>query len=1026
MSAFFIARPIFALVIAIVISLAGLLSIFTLPLEQYPEIAPPTITVSATYIGANAQTTQNSVTQIIEQSMTGIDNLLYIQSSSDSSGDARVRLTFTSGTDPDIAQVQVQNELQGALARLPAEVQQRGVRTYQSGGNYFLVFALSSTDGSMDEADIGDYIASTLTDPLARVSGISQARNFGAEYALRIWLDPDRLNQYNLMPADVRAAVEAQNANVSAGELGGLPAAPGQQLNATIRARSRLTAVSQFKDIVVKAAADGSLVHLSDVARVEIGSDEYSEIARYNGHRAAGLGLELAAGANAVGSAENVHARLDGLKDFFPPGLEAHTAFDTTPFVEESIAEVVETLLIAIVLVVAIMFLFLQNLRATLIPALAVPVVILGTFGVLAAFGYSINTLTLFALVLAIGLLVDDAIVVVENVERIMAERDLSPRAATLASMREIQGALVGIVLVLTAVFVPMAFFPGATGVIYRQFSVTVVAAMVLSIGVALILTPALCAALLKPPGQRRAPGRLLASFNAALDRLRGGVQALSARAIRARALVMLVMVAIVALVVWLFSVLPGNFLPSEDQGVLRVSIQLPPGATSQRTVDVMEQVDAYFQAQPNVESIFTIAGSSGQNTGRAFVHLVDWHERTGDNTGAEAIAAKATAALSKIRDAQVYVLNPPVLRNLGDAAGFELQLEDLGGLGRDALTQAREAFLSAARADPALSQMRSETTDPAAQFAIDIDDAKAASLGLAIGDINNTLSAAFGGSYIDDFIYDGRVKRIFMAGDTPYRMQPDDLDRWYVRNEAGDMVPFSAFASTHWTTGLPELERYNGLAAYQISGQPAPGVAMTTAMGHVDDLVADLPEGIGYEWSGISLQQQQAGAQAPLLYGLSIGFVFLCLAALYESWSIPLAVMLVVPLGVAGALLAVALRGLSLDVYFQVGLLATIGLAAKNAILIVEYAHQLAGEGRTLREAAIEAVGLRLRPILMTSLAFGMGVLPLVIATGAGAGARHSVGTGVFGGMIAATTLALVFVPVFFVICRAGWKRLA
>ncbi|WP_348760254.1 efflux RND transporter permease subunit [uncultured Salinisphaera sp.] len=1026
MSAFFIARPIFAMVIAIVISLAGLLSIFTLPLEQYPEIAPPTITVSATYIGANAETTQNSVTQIIEQSMTGIDNLLYIQSSSDSSGDARVRLTFTSGTDPDIAQVQVQNELQGALARLPAEVQQRGVRTYQSGGNYFLVFALSSTNGSMDEADIGDYIASTLTDPLARVSGISQARNFGAEYALRIWLNPDRLNQYNLMPADIRAAVEAQNANVSAGELGGLPAAPGQQLNATIRARSRLSTVDEFKNIVVKAAADGSLVRLSDVARVEIGSDEYSEIARYNGHRAAGLGLELSAGANAVGSAENVHARLDELKRFFPDGLEAHTAFDTTPFVEESIAEVVETLLIAIVLVVAIMFLFLQNLRATLIPALAVPVVILGTFGVLAALGYSINTLTLFALVLAIGLLVDDAIVVVENVERIMSEQGLGPREATLASMREIQGALIGIVLVLTAVFVPMAFFPGATGVIYRQFSVTVVAAMALSIGVALILTPALCAALLKPPEARRAPGALLSGFNRGLAGLNARVQRLAARAIDWRAGVMAVLVAVLVLVVWLFNSLPGNFLPSEDQGVLRVSIQLPPGATSQRTVDVMEQVDAYFQAQPNVDSIFTIAGSSGQNTGRAFVHLVDWDKRRGDDTSAEAIAARATAALSSIRDAQVYVLNPPVLRNLGDAAGFELQLEDLGGLGRAALTNAREAFLEAARSDPALAQMRSETTDPAAQFAIHVDDAKAASLGLAIRDINNTLSTAFGSAYIDDFIYEGRVKRIYVAGDTPYRMQPDDLDRWFVRNDDGNMVAFSAFTDTDWTTGLPELERYNGVPAYQVSGQPAPGVAMSTAMDHVADIVADLPEGIGYEWSGISLQQQKAGAQAPLLYALSIGFVFLCLAALYESWSIPLAVILIVPLGVAGALIAVALRGLSLDVYFQVGLLATIGLAAKNAILIVEYAHQLAGQGYTLKTAAVEAVGLRLRPILMTSLAFGMGVAPLVVASGAGAAARHSVGTGVFGGMITATTLALVFVPVFFVICRAGWRRLS
>ncbi|RJS91604.1 efflux RND transporter permease subunit [Salinisphaera sp. Q1T1-3] len=1025
MSRFFIDRPIFATVIAIVVSLAGLLSIFTLPLEQYPEIAPPTISIAATYTGANAQTTQNSVTQIIEQSMTGIDNLLYIESSSDSSGSSRVRLTFQSGTDPDIAQVQVQNELQSALARLPASVQQQGVRTYQSGGNYFLVFALSSTNGAMDEADIGDYIASTLTDPLARVPGISQARNFGAEYALRIWLNPNKLNQYDLVPGDIRAALEAQNADVSAGELGGLPAAPGQQLNATIRTRSRLTSPDQFADIIVKANPDGSLVRLSDVARVEIGSDEYSEIARYNGHRAAGLGMELAAGANAMGTATAVEQRLDDLAAFFPAGLKAHVAFDTTPFVRASIKEVVKTLIEAVVLVVAIMFLFLQNWRATLIPALAVPVVILGTFGVLAAFGYSINTLTMFALVLAIGLLVDDAIVVVENVERVMAEQGLSPREATITSMREIQGALIGIALVLSAVFLPMAFFPGATGVIYRQFSVTIASAMVLSVGVALILTPALCAALLKPNTERRAPNRVFAAFNRGVAASATGAARLVSRAIRGRALVMLAFALIVLAVAWLFTHLPGSFLPDEDQGVLMVSIQLPPGATSQRTVEVMNQVDTYFRQQPNVQSIFAIAGSTGQNTGRAFVHLTDWSERTGDNRSAQAIAAAATAALSAIRDARIYVLNPPVLRNLGDSSGFELQLEDLGGLGRPALTAARKQFLAAARNSPLLAQMRSDVTDPNAQFAIDIDDAKARALGLSIADINNTLSTAFGGSYVDDFIYEGRVKRVYMEGDTPFRMQPDDLNDWYVRNADGDMVPFSSFATTHWTSGLPELERYNGVPAYAVSGQPAPGVSTSAAMAEVKRLVADLPEGIGFEWSGISLQQQQAGSQAPLLYAVSIGFVFLCLAALYESWSIPVAVMLVVPLGVLGALLAILTRGMPVDVYFQVGLLTTIGLSAKNAILIVEYAHQLERHGETLVQAALHAVRLRLRPIVMTSLAFGMGVFPLVISTGAGAGARNSVGTGVFGGMIAATLLAIVFVPVFFVLSRAGWRRL-
>ncbi|KEZ76544.1 efflux RND transporter permease subunit [Salinisphaera hydrothermalis] len=1025
MSRFFIDRPIFATVLAIIVSLAGALAIFTLPLEQYPEIAPPTISVAATYTGANAETTQNSVTQIIEQSMTGLDNLLYIESSSDSSGESRVRLTFASGTNPDIAQVQVQNELQRAIPRLPASVQQQGVRTYQSGGNYFLVFALSSTDGSMDEADIGDYIASTLTDPLSRVSGISQARNFGAEYALRIWLDPHKLNQYHLMPSDIRAALESQNANVSAGQLGGLPQSKGQQFTATITARSRLTSVDQFKHIIVKSNPDGSVVRLSDVARVEIGSDEYSEIARFNGRHAAGLGLELAAGANAMQTAQNVEKRLEELSQFFPPGLEAHVAFDTTPFVRASIEEVVKTLFEAVLLVVAIMFLFLQSLRATLVPALAVPVVLLGTFGVLAIFGYSINTLTMFALVLAIGLLVDDAIVVVENVERVMAERGLSPRDATIASMGEIQGALIGIALVLSAVFVPMAFFPGSTGVIYRQFAVTIASAMVLSVGVALILTPALCASLLKPIEKRRPPGRVFTAFNRGVSAAASGSQRIARRLIHARALVMLVFAGIVLAVAWLFTHLPSAFLPNEDQGVLMVSIQLPPGATANRTVDAIDRVTDYFKSRPNVKSIFAIASSDGQNTGRAFVHLVDWRKRTGVNPSSEAIAARATAALSKIRDARIYVLSPPALRNLGDSSGFELELEDVGGVGRDALTAAREQFLKLARADDKLAQMRADTTNPNAQFAIDIDDAEARAHGLAIADINSTLSAAFGGSYVDDFIYHGRVKRVYMEGDTPYRMQPADVNDWYVRNTDGDMVPFSAFSTAHWTTGLPELERYNGVAAYQISGQPAPGVSSSDAMAEVKKLVAQLPEGIGYEWSGISFQQQQAGSQAPLLYAVSIGFVFLCLAALYESWSIPIAVMLVVPLGVLGALLAILMRGMPIDVYFQVGLLTTIGLSAKNAILIVEYAHQLERAGESLMDAALHAVRLRLRPILMTSLAFGMGVFPLMISTGAGAGARNSVGTGVFGGMVAATALAIFFVPVFFVLSRAGWRRL-
>lgn len=1025
MSRFFIDRPIFATVLAIVISLAGLLAIFTLPLEQYPTIAPPTISIAATYTGASAETTQNSVTQIIEQSMTGLDNLLYISSTSNSAGRSRVRLTFASGTDPDIAQVQVQNELQSALPRLPQSVQEQGVHTYQSGGNYFLVFALSSSNGSMNEQDIGDYIASTLTDPLSRVSGISQARNFGAEYALRIWLNPHKLNQYHLMPSDIRAALKAQNADVSAGELGGLPQAKGQQLNATITSRSRLTSVDQFKHIIVKSNSDGSVVYLSDVARVEIGSDEYSEIARYNGRRAAGLGLELASGANAMATATAVEKKLDELSQFFPPGLEAHVAFDTTPFVRTSIEEVVKTLFEAVVLVVLIMFLFLQSLRATLIPALAVPVVILGTFGVLAGFGYSINTLTMFAIVLAIGLLVDDAIVVVENVERVMEEQGLAAREATIQSMGEIQGALIGIALVLSAVFVPMAFFGGATGAIYRQFAVTIASAMVLSVLVALTLTPALCATLLKPHAERRRPGRIFSGFNRGVAATADFSQRAVRRMINRRWWVVGAFALVVLGVAWLFSHLPSAFLPVEDQGVLMVSIQLPAGATSQRTVAVMDQVQQYFNAQPNVDSIFAIGGNSGQNTGRAFVHLIDWNKRVGPDSSAEAIAKNATAALSSIRDARIYVLLPPTLHNLGESSGFELELEDIGGVGRDTLAAARKQFLKQARANDKLTQVRADVTQPNAQFAIDIDDAKARAQGLTLADINSTLSTAFGGSYVDDFIYGGRVKRVYMEGDTPYRMQPEDLNDWYIRNASGDMVPFSAFATTHWTTGLPELERYNGTAAYELSGQPADGVSSSDAMAEVKKLVDQLPDGIGFEWSGLSFQQQLAGNQAPLLYAISILFVFLCLAALYESWSIPFSVMLVVPLGVLGALLAILLRGMPGDVYFQVGLLTTIGLSAKNAILIVEYAHQLEQAGESLVSAALHAVRLRLRPIVMTSLAFGMGVFPLVISTGAGAGARNSVGTGVFGGVIAATVLGIFFVPVFFVLARAGWRRL-
>lgn len=1026
MAQFFIDRPIFAWVIAIVICLGGALAIQTLPLEQYPTIAPPTVSIAATYPGASAQTVQNSVTQIIEQQMTGLDHLLYMRSSSSDDGQSRVRMTFASGTDPDIAQLQVQNNLQSALARLPSSVQQQGVGVYKSSGDTFLVLALVSKDGRMQQADISDYISSTLQDPLSRVNGVGNVRVFGADYAMRIWLDPAKLNKYQLMPADIRAAVNAQNANVSAGALGGSPTVPGQQLIATVRSRSQLHDVDQFKQIIVKSSADGSVVHLSDVARVELGSEEYGFATRFNGKTASGLAIELSAGANALSTADAVEAKLKDMEPFFPHGLKAQVAFDTTPFVRVSIEEVVKTLFEAIVLVVLIMFVFLQSARATLIPTLAVPVVILGTFAVLALIGFSINTLTMFAMVLAIGLLVDDAIVVVENVERLMSEQGLSPREATRQSMHEITGALIGIAMVLSAVFIPMAFFGGATGAIYRQFSVTIVVAMLLSVLVALTLTPALCASLLKA-GSHHGHGRgVFGAFNRGFERFAQGYRRSVAWLIGVRFWMLAVFAVVIALVALMFTHLPSEFLPDEDQGVLIVSVQLPTGATLQRTKRVMQTVQDYFEKQPNVRSFFTVAGGgNGQNSGHAYVHLVDWDQRTGTNPSSQALARQATIALSSIRDAEVYVLSPPALRNLGDSSGFELQLEDLGGVGHAELAAATQRFLALARQNPDFSQVRNSARDDNAQFAVDINDAAAGALGLSIANINSTLSAALGSSYINDFVYRGRVKRVYMQGDAPYRMLPDDIGDWYVRNSQGTMVPFSAFSTSHWTFGPPELNRYNGMDTYEINGQPAPGVSSSDAMDEAAQLVKQLPDGIGYEWSGLSLQQQMAGNQAPMLFAVSILFVFLCLAALYESWSIPLAVMLVVPLGVLGALAAMYLRGMPGDVYFQVGLLTTIGLSAKNAILIVEYASALEQAGADLVEATLHAVRLRLRPIIMTSLAFGMGVFPLVVSVGAGAGARNAVGTGVFGGMIAATVLGIFFVPIFFVLVRAGWRSL-
>ncbi|THF67229.1 efflux RND transporter permease subunit [Pseudothauera nasutitermitis] len=1027
MSRFFIDRPIFAWVIAIVITLAGILSITTLPLEQYPDIAPPSVSISASYTGASAETVENSVTQVIEQQMTGLDNLMYMSSTSSSSGSARVTLTFESGTDPDTAQVQVQNKLQQAESMLPDAVQNTGVTVSKSSGNIFMVLAFFSEDGSMDRTDIADYMSSTLQDPISRVSGVGNVRVMGSKYAMRIWLDPERLRTYDLMPSDVSSAIQVQNSDVSSGALGALPQVQGQRLNATISARSRLQTAEQFRQIVLKADSGGALVRLGDVATVELGSEDYEQVGAFNGKPAAGIGIELASGANALSVSRAVDARLKELSVFFPAGLSYAIAYDTTPFVEISIQEVAKTLLEAIALVVLIMYLFLQNWRATLIPAIAVPVVLMGTFGVLAALGYSINTLSMFGMVLAIGLLVDDAIVVVENVERVMREEGLSPREATRKSMGQITGALIGIALVLTAVFVPMAFFGGSTGMIYRQFSVTIAAAMLLSLLVAIMLTPALCASLLKhvPQGGEVSPrgplGRFFAAFNRWFDRANGryhdGVHSLLGR----RGLGLLGYALLVGALAVLFWRLPTAFLPEEDQGMLMVQVKLPPGATQELTLATMEQLSGYVLEQPEVESIMAVAGfsfgGSGQNAGMGFVKLKDWSLR---EANAQEIGMRISMAMSSVKDAEIFAMAPSGIPGMGQSSGFTLQLQDLGGAGHDALVAARQQLLAWAAGNPSVSNVRYGSAEDAPTFDIRIDDAKAAAQNLSIGDINDTLSIAMGGSYVNDFIDRGRIKRVYVQGQADTRMLPQDIQRWSVRNSQGQMVPFDAFATSGWRHAPASLARFNGSASMEITGEAASGVSSGTAMSEMARLVGQLPAGMGYAWSGLSYQEQLSGAQAPLLYAVSLLFVFLCLAALYESWSVPFSVMLAVPIGIVGAVLLTSLRGLSNDVYFQVGLLATVGLAAKNGILIVEFAKELEEKGLSLIEATLQAARMRLRPILMTSLAFLLGVLPLVVSSGAGAGGRHSLGTGVFGGTLASTFLGVFFVPLFYVIVRS------
>ncbi|WP_315127157.1 efflux RND transporter permease subunit [Comamonas antarctica] len=1035
MAQFFINRPIFAWVISIVIMLAGALSIFTLPLEQYPDIAPPRVTITATYTGASAETVENSVSQLIEQQLKGIDNLLYMDSVSDQSGRSRTTLTFSPGTNIDVAQVQVQNKLQSAMNRLPEAVKSRGVFVNKGGNDYLTTYSFTSPDPNVSQVDIGDYLTSNIVDVIGRVDGVGDIQVFGTGYAMRIWLDPAKLQKYALMPSDVIAALNNQNAQVSAGQLGALPAVADQQLNATITARTKLKTVDEFENILLKSSPEGAAVLLKDVARVELGADNLSITSRLNGRPGAGMGIVLADGANATAVSDAVNAKLAEMQPFFPNDLKPFISSDSTPFVRASIEEVVKALFEAMLLVVVVMFLFLQNLRATLIPAIAVPVVLLGTFGVLSVAGFSINTLTMFGLVLAIGLLVDDAIVVVENVERVMSEEGLSPKEATRKSMAEITPALVGITLTLSAVFIPMAFFGGSTGVIYRQFSITIVSAMVLSVFVALTLTPALCATLLKPvekghghghagaphPGLRGGIDRFFGAFNRSFDYSSHKAQSAVDRLLSRSKRMALVFLLICAGTAFLFSRLPTSFLPTEDQGYMQVQITLPSGSTNARLQAVIGEVQKYFAEQPDVVSFNSITGLGGdQASARGFVRLKSWEERPGKHQTADAIARKATQDLRRLRDARIFVMLPPAVRGLGANAGFNFQLKDLNGLGHEALVAARDKLLALAPSEPDIQNLRSNNLEDSSQLGVTIDDRKAAALGVSTANINSVLSAAMGGVYVNDFLNQGRVKRVYVQGDAPYRMLPQDIGQWTVRNDKGEMVPFSAFSSTHWTYGSPQLLRYNGSPAYEFVGDAAPGVSSGAAMDAIERMMKQMPVGIGYEWTGASYQERLSGAQAPLLYAISVLFVFLCLAALYESWTVPLAVILAVPLGVVGALIFTGLRGMNNDVYFQVGLLTTVGLASKNAILIVEFATQLQEQGRNLRDATVEAVRLRLRPILMTSLAFGFGVLPLAIGSGAGAAGRQAIGTAVLGGTVFSTVLGIFFVPVFFLLVRS------
>jgi multidrug efflux pump len=1024
MANFFITRPVFAWVIAALIMLTGTLALFSLPVAQYPAIAPPAVSITASYPGADAQTVQDTVTQVIELNMNGLDHLMYMSSNSDGAGNATITLTFATGTDPDIAQVQVQNKLQLAMPSLPDVVQQQGINVQKASSGFLMVVGFTSNSKNLTEEDLGDYVAATVQDPLSRTAGVGQIQLFGAQYAMRIWLDPDKLNKYELTPEDVVRAIKAQNNQIAGGQLGGLPAVKGQDLNSSLIAQTRLSTPEQFGQILLDVKPDGSQVLLRDVARIGLGSENYNTSAHYNGKPAAGLGIKLATGANALDTAKAIKDEINQLKPYFPDGMQVVYPYDTTPFVKISIQEVIKTLFEAIVLVFLVMYLFMQNFRATLIPTIAVPVVLLGTFGILSVLGFSINTLTMFGMVLAIGLLVDDAIVVVENVERVMSEEGLSPEEATRKSMGQIQGALVGIAMVLSAVFIPMAFFGGSAGAIYRQFSITIVSAMALSVLVAMILTPALCATLLKPGGHEK-PNRLFVRFNNLFDKSTGHYQICVTNLLQKTGRMFVIYGVLVVAMAVLFIRLPSAFLPDEDQGVFMNMVQLPPGSTQQRTEAALSKVTHYYlnKETRNVNSVFTVAGfgfnGNGQNNGLAFVSLKDWSLRPGDKNSVQAIIRRANVTFARtINEGIAFAFNLPAITELGTATGFDFELIDKANLGHVALTKARNQLLFMTHKFPnVVTKVRPNGLEDTPQFKLVVDQAKAKALGVSVNDINETLSAAWGGEYVNDFIDRGRVKKVYVQGDAPFRMLPGDINKWYVKGSKGQMVPFSAFSQAHWQKGSPRLERYNGLPSMEILGEPAPGRSSGQAMMLMSKLAAKLPAGIGYDWTGMSYQERLSGNKAPLLYAISLIVVFLCLAALYESWSVPLSVILVVPLGIIGALLGASLRGLHNDVYFQVGLLTTIGLSAKNAILIVEFAkEQMEKEGKSLIEATLEATRMRLRPILMTSLAFILGVLPLAMSHGAGSGAQNAVGTGVLCGMFSATLLAIFFVPVFFV----------